>query len=165
VAGTTVAGPPPAAVPPLPVPPPSAVPETGAPRPETPAATTAGRTVRLPLGTLVGARSGDKGGDANVGLWAKDDRVYAWLRDHLDVARLRALLPETAKLSVSRYELPNLRALNFVVHGLLGDGVASSTSADPQAKALGERLRGCLADVPEDLVDLLQSQYTSLPNR
>jgi hypothetical protein len=165
VAGTAIAGPPPAAVPPLPVPPPSAVPETGAPRPETPAATTAGRTVRLPLGTLVGARSGDKGGDANVGLWAKDDRVYAWLRDHLDVARLRALLPETAKLSVSRYELPNLRALNFVVHGLLGDGVASSTSADPQAKALGERLRGCLADVPEDLVDLLQSQYTSLPNR
>jgi len=154
----------PAAVPPVPLPPPSAVSEAGPARPETPGSTP-GRTVRLPLGTLVGARSGDKGGDANVGLWAKDDRVYAWLCDYLDVARLRALLPETAKLSVSRYELPNLRALNFVVHGLLGDGVAASTSADPQAKALGERLRGCLADVPEDLVDLLQSQYTSLPNR
>jgi hypothetical protein len=112
-----------------------------------------GRTVRLPLGTLVGARSGDKGGDANVGLWARDDAAYAWLRSYLDVPRLRALLPETARLPVSRYELPNLRAVNFVLHGLLGEGVASSTRADPQAKALGERLRGCLADIPEGLVD------------
>jgi hypothetical protein len=122
-----------------------------------------GRTVRLPLGTLVGARSGDKGGDANVGLWARDDQTYAWLRDYLDVARLRALLPETAKLPVSRYELPNLRAVNFVVHGLLGAGVAASTGADPQAKALGERLRGCLADIPESLADPWQSVYTAMP--
>ena len=112
-----------------------------------------GRTVRLPLGTLIGARSGDKGGDANVGLWARDDEAYAWLREYLDVPRLRALLPEAARLPVSRYELPNLRALNFVVHDLLGDGVAASTRADPQAKALGERLRGCLADIPEKLVE------------
>nr|WP_103886625.1 acyclic terpene utilization AtuA family protein [Actinacidiphila yanglinensis] len=112
-----------------------------------------GRTVRLPLGTLVGARSGDKGGDANVGLWVRDDDTYAWLRAYLDVPRLRALLPEAARLPVSRYELPHLRALNFVVHDLLGDGVAASTRADPQAKALGERLRGCLADIPERLVE------------
>ncbi|SHN12447.1 acyclic terpene utilization AtuA family protein [Actinacidiphila paucisporea] len=122
------------------------------------------RTVRLPLGTLLGARSGDKGGDANVGLWARDDRTYLWLRDYLDVPRLRALLPESAKLPVSRYELPNLRAVNFVVHGLLGDGVAASTSADPQAKALGERLRGCLADIPDDLVDLPRIPYVPLPD-
>jgi hypothetical protein len=115
------------------------------------------RTVRLPLGTLIGARSGDKGGDANVGLWARDDEGYAWLRSYLDVPRLRALLPETARLPVSRYELPNLRAVNFVVHGLLGEGVASSTRADPQAKALGERLRGCLADIPEKLVDTAEA--------
>ncbi|WP_328473915.1 acyclic terpene utilization AtuA family protein [Streptomyces sp. NBC_00448] len=112
-----------------------------------------GRTVRLPLGTLIGARSGDKGGDANVGLWARDDDAYAWLREYLDVPRLRALLPEAARLPVSRYELPHLRALNFVVHDLLGDGVAASTRADPQAKALGERLRGRLADIPERLVE------------
>ncbi len=112
-----------------------------------------GRTIRLPLGTLVGARSGDKGGDANVGLWVGDDGSYAWLRDWLDVPRLRALLPETAKLPISRYELPNLRALNFVVHDLLGEGVAASTLADPQAKALGERLRACLADIPEKLME------------
>jgi Acyclic terpene utilisation family protein AtuA len=122
-----------------------------------------GRTVRLPLGTLIGARSGDKGGDANVGLWARDDDAWRWLRDHLDVERLRALLPETAKLPVSRYELPRLRAVNFVVHGLLGEGVASSTRADPQAKALGERLRGCLADIPEDLIDLTAAEFTRVP--
>ncbi|WNI14863.1 acyclic terpene utilization AtuA family protein [Actinacidiphila sp. ITFR-21] len=139
------------AVPPAPVPPLSARPA----RPDRPAVSGAyrGRTVRLPLGTLVGARSGDKGGDANVGLWATDDETYAWLREYLAVPRLRGLLPETARLQVSRYELANLRALNFVVHGLLGDGVAASTSADPQAKALGERLRGRLADIPERLLD------------
>jgi hypothetical protein len=146
--------------------PPVVVPPAGAgappPRPERaePYEPAWGRTVRLPLGTLIGARSGDKGGDANVGLWARDDRAWEWLRDWLDVPRLRALLPETAKLPVSRYELANLRAVNFVVHGLLGDGVAASTSADPQAKALGERLRGCLADIPEKLVDLSSAAFT-----
>ncbi len=139
--------------------PPPPPPVDGAPRPERAepyggrGTATPGRTVRLPLGTLVGARSGDKGGDANVGLWARDDDTYTWLRDYLDVPRLRALLPETARLPVSRYELPGLRALNFVVHDLLGDGVAASTGADPQAKALGERLRARLADIPEHLVE------------
>jgi hypothetical protein len=156
---------PPAPVPPTPVPPPAATPEGGPARPERPEAPESrhGRTVRLPLGTLIGARSGDKGGDANVGLWAGDDQTYAWLREYLDVTRLRDLLPETAKLPVSRFELPNLRALNFVVHGLLGEGVAASTSADPQAKALGERLRARPADIPEKLVDLLHSQNSTLP--
>lgn len=142
------------AVPPAPLRPPGAEADLSRPARPEPNGQESGRTVRLPLGTLIGARSGDKGGDANVGLWARDDAAYAWLRAWLDVPRLRALLPETARLPVSRYELPNLRAVNFVVHGLLGDGVAASTAADPQAKALGERLRGCLADIPEKLVDL-----------
>lgn len=120
--------------------------------PAPPARPVEGPTVRAPLGLLVGARSGDKGGDANVGLWARDDAAYGWLRDWLDVERLRALLPEAAKLPVSRYELPNLRALNFVVHGLLGEGVAASTRPDPQAKGLGEYLRGLETDIPAVLV-------------
>ncbi|WP_329180341.1 acyclic terpene utilization AtuA family protein [Streptomyces sp. NBC_01477] len=154
------------AVPPEPQPPLGAVPGSAPQRPGRPEPyePRLGRTVRLPLGTLLGARSGDKGGDANVGLWARDERAYRWLRDYLDVPRLRALLPESAKLPVSRYELPNLLAVNFVVHGLLGDGVAASTSADPQAKALGERLRGCLADIPEHLVDLPRGPYDSPPD-
>jgi hypothetical protein len=109
-------------------------------------------TRRVPLGAVVGARSGDKGGDANLGVWARGDDSYEWLRNFLTVERLRELLPETATLAVERYELPNLRALNFVVPGLLGRGVAASTRFDPQAKALGEWLRSRLVDVPEELL-------------
>jgi hypothetical protein len=107
---------------------------------------------RVPLGTIVGARSGDKGGDANLGVWARNDAGFDWLRDFLTVERLRELLPETAALEIDRYELPNLHALNFVIHGLLGRGVAASTRFDPQAKALGEWLRSRFVDVPEELL-------------
>ena len=94
-----------------------------------------------PLGHWFGARSGDKGGNANVGIWARDDAGYAWLAANLTAQRLQELLPEARDLEVRRYELPNLRALNFVLVGYLGEGVASSTSFDPQAKGLGEYLR------------------------
>ncbi|MDH6461506.1 putative Zn-binding protein involved in type VI secretion [Micromonospora sp. A200] len=110
-----------------------------------------GPTRRAPLGELVGARSGDKGGDANLGVWARTDATYAWLRGWLTVERLAELLPETAPLTVERYELPHLRAVNFVVRGLLGQGVAASTRFDPQAKALGELLRCRVVDLPADL--------------
>ncbi|NBE81210.1 acyclic terpene utilization AtuA family protein [Micromonospora rubida] len=102
------------------------------------------------LGELVGARSGDKGGDANLGVWARTDVTWAWLRGWLTVERLAELLPETAALTVERYELPNLRAVNFVLRGLLGQGVAASTRFDPQAKALGELLRSRVVDLPAE---------------
>ena len=108
---------------------------------------------RLPLGTLIGARSGDKGGNANVGLWARGEPAYRWLVGELTVDRLRQLLPECKELAVDRYELPNLLAVNFVVHDLLGEGVASSTRPDPQAKSLGEYLRSRLVDIPATLLD------------
>jgi hypothetical protein len=108
----------------------------------------AGELVRVPLGRVCGARSGDKGGNANVGFWTRDQRAYEWLAGYLTVARLRELLPECAGLPVHRYELPNLNALNFVIVGLLGEGVASATRPDPQAKGLGEYLRSRLVDVP-----------------
>jgi hypothetical protein len=107
--------------------------------------------VRRPLGEIVGARSGDKGGDANLGVWARNDAGWLWLREFLSVDRLRQLLPETARLRVERYELPNLRAINFVLRGILGEGVASSTRFDPQGKALGEWLRSRLVDLPLEL--------------
>ncbi|MDT7609175.1 MAG: hypothetical protein QOG96_3678, partial [Pseudonocardiales bacterium] len=111
-----------------------------------------GPTERAPLGTLCAARSGDKGGNANVGLWTRTAEQYAWLRQHLTVATFRELLPEAAELVVQRHELPNLFALNFVVVGLLGEGVASSTRPDPQAKGLGEYLRSRLTDIPTGLI-------------
>ncbi|MER7459638.1 acyclic terpene utilization AtuA family protein [Micromonospora sp. NPDC126480] len=109
-------------------------------------------TRRGALGELVGARSGDKGGDANLGVWARTDATWAWLRGWLTVERLAELLPETAPLSVERYELPNLRAVNFVIRDLLGQGVAASTRFDPQAKALGELLRSRMVDLPAHLL-------------
>jgi len=105
----------------------------------------------VPLGRLCGARSGDKGGDANVGLWATSPRAYAWLCEYLTASRLRDLLTEAAGLPIDRYELPNLLALNFVIHGLLAPGVSATTRPDAQAKGLGEYLRSRLVPAPADL--------------
>jgi hypothetical protein len=109
-------------------------------------------TVRVPLGALADARSGDKGGNANVGVWVRDDAAWAWLRAHLTADRFRALVPDAAGCEVRRYELPHLRALNFVVVGLLGMGVSESSRPDPQAKGLGEYLRSRHVDIPTDLL-------------
>jgi hypothetical protein len=111
-----------------------------------------GKTVRVPLGRVAGARSGDKGGDANIGVWARTDAQWRWLEPFLTVERLHELMPETRDHRVRRYVLPNLRAVNFVVEGLLQEGVSASTRFDPQGKALGEWLRSRLADVPESLL-------------
>ena len=137
-------------------------------------------TSRLPLGTFIGARSGDKGGDANVGAWVVDpveaaavalahgtdvsldvpdpavmlaDARYAWLLTVLTVDGVRTLLPEARDLAIDVHPLPNLRAVNVVVHGLLGRGVAETTRVDPQAKGLGEHLRARLVDIPVALLD------------
>jgi hypothetical protein len=110
-------------------------------------------TVRAPLGRLCAARSGDKGGNANVGLWTRDATSYRWLRAYLTVERLRELLPEARDLEIRRFELANLHAVNFVIAGLLGEGVASSTRPDPQAKGLGEYLRSRLVELPLRLLD------------
>ncbi len=113
-----------------------------------------GREVlRAPLGTLVGARSGDKGGNANVGVWTKTDEAFHWLSRGLTVEKLKELLPETKEYDVDRYELANIRALNFVVRGLLGDGVAAGTRQDAQAKGLGEWLRSRHVNIPIDLLE------------
>ena len=123
-------------------------PTTPAPRDDDPS----GPVRVLPLGAAFGARSGDKGGDANVGVWGRSDEAYAWLERHLTPDRFRELIPEARPLAVERYELPNLRAVNFVVRGLLGDGVAASTRPDPQAKSLGELLRAQPVELPESIL-------------
>jgi hypothetical protein len=120
--------------------------------PSAPALPPQGPTRRVPLGTCTGARSGDKAGNANVGVWARSELGYSWLVRTLTVDRLRELVPEVASLPIERYELPNLRALNFVVVGLLEEGVAASTRPDPQAKSLGEYLRSRLVDVPDTVL-------------
>jgi hypothetical protein len=111
-----------------------------------------GETRHAPLGFVAGARSGDKGGSANVGVWVRTGEQWRWLAHTLTVEKLRALLPETADLVVTRHLLPNLRAVNFVIEGILGKGVAYQARFDPQAKGLGEWLRARHIDIPEEFL-------------
>lgn len=111
-----------------------------------------GPTVAGPLGRLAHARSGDKGGDANVGVWVSDPDAWPWLSATLTTERLRALLPEAAGLRVDRYDLPNLTAVNFVIHGLLDGGATEARRFDKQAKALGEWLRARHVPLPVRLL-------------
>lgn len=133
-----MSAPAPAAGPVLPEPLPGGLPGGGAVR-------------RVPLGRVAGARSGDKGGDVNVGVWVCTDTAWRWLAHTLTVERFRELLPETRGLGVVRHVLPNLRALNFVVEGLLGEGVAAQERFDAQGKGVGEWLRSRLVDVPPEV--------------
>lgn len=111
-----------------------------------------GGSVRAPLGRVAAARSGDKGGDANIGVWVRTDEQWQWLRTALTTEVLRELLPEARELDIERHELPNLRALNFVVHGILGRGVAEGFRFDPQAKGLAEWLRSRVVTIPAHLL-------------
>ncbi|WP_210085415.1 DUF1446 domain-containing protein [Mycobacterium sp. OAE908] len=111
-----------------------------------------GETRRVPLGVIAGARSGDKGGSANVGLWVRAEDHWRWLAHTLTVDKLRELLPETADLAVTRHLLPNMWAVNFVIDGILGKGVAYQARFDPQAKGLGEWLRSRHIDIPEEFL-------------
>ena len=122
------------------------------PQPPLPEPLPPGPTQRAPLGLIAGARSGDKGGNANVGVWARTDDAWRWLAHELTADRFQQLIPESRGLKVTRHLLPNLRALNFVVDGILGEGVAAQHRFDPQAKALGEWLRSRHLDIPEALL-------------
>ncbi|TSB30394.1 DUF1446 domain-containing protein [Streptomyces sp. NBC_01525] len=126
---------------------------TRLPDPEPPAPPAAGLPVRrAPLGAVCGARSGDKGGSANVGVWARTETAWRWLAHTLTIEKFRELLPETGELAIDRHLLPGLWSLNFVVEGLLGEGVAAQARFDPQAKAVGEWLRSRHLEIPEVLL-------------
>ena len=112
-----------------------------------------GKTVKAPLGLLVGARSGDKTGNANLGVFARNKDTWLWLDSFLTTEKFQELLPETSELQIDRYRLPKIFSLNFLVHGLLEEGVASSTRQDSQAKSFGEWLRARVVDVPEGLIN------------
>ena len=111
-----------------------------------------GPMVERPLGLLFGTRSGDKGGTANLGVWARDARSWAWLDETLTVGRLKELLPELRDLNVERHRLPNVYALNFLVHRFLGDGVSACLRIDAQAKGLGEYLGARSTLMPRSLL-------------
>jgi hypothetical protein len=109
-----------------------------------------GPTKRVPLGTVVLARSGDKGGNANVGLWVRYDAEWPWLRSFLSTERVKQLLGNDYRpqYRVERFEMPGIRAVHFVIYGILEDGVSSSSLIDGFAKSLGEFIRARHVDVP-----------------
>ena len=104
------------------------------------------------FGKIFGTRSGDKGGCANLGVWAKTEDAYSFLFDFLTVEKLKELLPDLEKFDIDRYELPNIFSLNFYIHGILQEGVSSSTRMDGQAKSLGEYLRAKKINFPKQLL-------------
>ena len=101
------------------------------------------------FGDIFGTRSGDKGGCANLGVWSKNPEAYGFLFDYLTVDKLKELLPDLKSFEIDRFELPNILSLNFYIHGILQDGVSSSTRMDGQAKSLGEYLRAKKINVPK----------------
>ena len=127
----------------------SAVEPTVPPRAQPPS----GETRRAPLGLVAGSRSGDKGGNANLGAFVRSAEAYAWLDDMLTTEKLRELIPEAAELEIERFPLPNIWSINFLLHGILQRGVASSTRQDGQAKGLGEWLRARHVDIPVSLLE------------
>lgn len=104
------------------------------------------------FGRLIGTRSGDKGGCANLGVWVKSDDAYSFLYHYLTVQELKNLLPDLQQYKITRYDFPNIRAVNFYIHGILGDGASSNTKVDALAKSLGEYLRAKKVNVPEQLI-------------
>jgi hypothetical protein len=114
-------------------------------------------TQRAPLGRIAYARSGDKGGNCNVGIWAAEEKSWPWLRQTLSSDMLRRLLPRAEGLEIVRHEFPNLRAVHFIVRGLLGRGGSTNLQADQVGKAVGEFLLARQMDIP---VELLVDEYT-----
>ena len=112
-----------------------------------------GPTTRIPFGRLFGTRSGDKGGNANCGVWAKTDEAYSFLHEFLTVEEFKRLLPDFGQFEVERYDMPNLKAMNFYIKGVLGTGAASNHRIDKQAKSLGEYLRAKYIDVPNAIIN------------
>jgi len=117
----------------------------------------AGNEVSIPFGRLFGARSGDKGGCANCGVWARTEASYSFLHEYLTVDQLKKLLPDLAQYDIERYEIANLKALNFYIHDILKDGVSSNNRIDGQAKTLCEYLRAKTIQAPQVLIDELAS--------
>ena len=112
-----------------------------------------GETERCLFGQVYGARSGDKGGCANIGVWAKTDLSYSFLYSFLTVKKLKELMPDLNRFEIDRYELPNINSLNFYIHGILEDGVSSNNRVDGQAKSLGEYLRAKIIDMPKLIIN------------
>ena len=119
---------------------------------------------RVPLHALAHARSGDKGGDSNVGVLAYDERGYDLLVAWLTPARVKAHFGDIVRGEVVRHELPNLRALNFILGDSLGGGGSSSLKTDAQGKTHGMALLRMVVEVPDDYTPVVGRSGAVLPD-
>lgn len=111
-----------------------------------------GKMEKAVLGSVFATRSGDKGGNANLGVWAKNRDAFEYLKSYLTVGKLKELLTDMSEFEIEKYEFENLYAVNFYIKGILGDGVAASLRSDPQGKTLGEYLRAKIIDLPKSIL-------------
>jgi hypothetical protein len=118
------------------------------------AADTFGETIRAPLGYVVHGRSGDKSSDCNVGFFARDDEEWDWLRSTLSVEKIKELLEDEYKGGkIDRFELPNVKAVHFLLRDHLDRGVNSSSSYDCLGKNVCEYLRVKQVDIPKRFLE------------
>lgn len=106
----------------------------------------------IPLRDIAFARSGDKGSSANVAVFARTPAAYAWLRKNLTAARVEDYFRPLGVGAVTRYEVPNLEALNFVLPHILAGGGSRSLRIDAQGKTLGMALLELKVSAPKKLV-------------
>lgn len=107
---------------------------------------------RVKLFEVAIARSGDKGDGTNVGIRANTPAIYEFLREHLTAERVKAHFHAICRGAVERYELPNLQALNFILHDSLGGGGSASLKTDAQGKVHGLALLHMEMDIPDELL-------------
>jgi len=112
--------------------------------------------MRVLLNDLAHGRSGDKGDTVNVGVIARRPEFFPFIRDHLTVERVKAHFGDLVKGGVERYELPNLNALNFMMHEALGGGGTVSLMTDAQGKTFSTAMLRMEVDLPDDLAALVQ---------
>ncbi len=107
---------------------------------------------RVPLEALTYGRSGDKGDASNVGIIARTPAAFAWMRENLTPDLVKRLLGAFVKGEVERFEVPNLHALNFILHDSLGGGGTASLLTDAQGKTHAQALLRCVVDVPDEVL-------------
>lgn len=113
----------------------------------------------IPLRAIAFTRSGDKGDTANIGVVPYDERHYDLLRDAVTVERVRELFGPLVRGRIVRYELPGIRALNFVLERALSGGVAKSLNLDAHGKSWGNLMLRLPVEVPESVLDQLHPAY------
>ena len=111
-----------------------------------------GPTRRAPLGEIIYTRSGDKGGDASLGVWCRSPEALPWVTAYLTGARVHRLMGLADTVSVDAFPLPNIHGQLYILRGYFGRSGTGNIGLDQIGKGLGEFLRSCIVDIPVSLL-------------